>query len=140
MTALNVPAAARTLLAKLDGWSVHQHASSGTAEFTALGDPRGDGTRPRVAVVEPVDSFLVRARHVDGRAFVAVWLSRTSRPSKAGRPSWSLDTAWRGRHLGEHTPRQVTAAQLKAYVAASGAATALAAVTPQDRPEGRAAA
>lgn len=117
----DVPRAAtallRTLSACVPAWSVYTHASSGTCEFGGLSEETdGEGKRHRVSNIEPVDSFLIRARHVDGRAFVAVWLARLSKPSKSGKPSWSLDTAWRGRRPGEYTPKQITARELTAYV------------------------
>lgn len=114
----DAPRAAKALLAKLSAWSVHTHASSGTAEFGGLSeDTDGEGRRRRVSVIEPVESFLVRAAHVDGRAFVAVWMCRLSRPTTSGGKAWSLDTAWRGRRPDEYTPHQVTAKELAEYVA-----------------------
>lgn len=113
------PRAAKALLTKLSAWSVYQHASSGTAEFGGLSEETdGEGKRHRVVVVEPVDSFLVRAAHVDGRAFVAVWMCRVNKLTASGGRSWTLDTCWRGRRPDEHTPHQITAKELAAYVAA----------------------
>lgn len=112
------PPAARALLAQLTDWSVHQHASTGTVEFNGLSEETdGEGKRKRVTSEVPVDSFLVRAAHVDGRAFVAVWLARRDRPTKSGKPSWSLDTCWRGRRFDELAPKPITAKELKVYVA-----------------------
>ncbi len=108
----DIPTAAKTLLRQLDDWSVEVNPSSGTWEFGSLSeDTDGEGKRHRVSVTEDVESYLVRGRHVDGRAFVAIWMRR------AGRKGWTLDTCWRGRALGEHAPKQITATALKAYVA-----------------------
>jgi hypothetical protein len=116
MTEKKIPSGAKSLLGQLDGWSTYTHAGAGTCEFSEYGESRGDGTRPLVKVSEDVDSYLVRAAHVDGRVFVAIWVSRRSRPTKSGGRSWTLDTAWRGRAPGELAPRQITATQLTAYV------------------------
>ena len=70
--------------------------------------------------------MLVRARHVDGRALVAIWARRASRKG------WALDMAWRGRHAGEWTPRRLTATQLRAYVGAPDVRTALAACSGEN--------
>ena len=119
MTTPDAPTAAKTLLRQLaEGWSVAGPTyATGPITVTAYGEPRGDGTRPKIAVTEVVDSVLVRACHVDGRAVVALWIRR---PGKG----WSLDMAWRGRHPHEHAPRRITATQLRAYVAAPDHAAA----------------
>lgn len=120
----DTPAAARMLMRRLDGWSTSLTHGSGHRTSTGLSETEdGNGKRRRVQVVDAVDSVLIRARHVDGRAFVALWVRR------AARKGWALDCAWRGRAPHEHTPRPITATQLRAYVAASDAAAALAAVT-----------
>lgn len=122
-----IPAAARTLLRQLAEaspvWSViGPIRSSGHWTFTALSETEdGNGRRRRVELVEPVESVLIRARHVDGRGLVALWVRRASRKG------WSLDLAWRGRHPDEHTPRPITATQLRAYVGAPDHRAALAA-------------
>lgn len=117
MNASDAPRAAKALVARLEDWSVHQYASSGTCDFGGLSeDTDGEGKRSRVSNVEPVDSYLVRAVHADGRAFVAVWACRLSRPTKSGGRSWSLDTCWRGKNADELAPKQISASELKAYV------------------------
>lgn len=124
MTTPDTPAAARTLMRQLDDWSARLTHGSGNWSFTALSETEdGNGKRRRVEVVEAVDSALIRACHVDGRAFVALWTRRASRKG------WSLDTCWRGRHGEEYAPAQITATQLRAYVAAPDHAAALAAIT-----------
>lgn len=126
MTAADVPATAAALLRQLDDWSIQGPTlASGPCTFTGLSEAEdGNGKRKRVEVIEQVDSVLIRACHVDGRALVALWVHRP------GRRGWTLDLAWRARHPGEHVPRRITATQLKAYVGAPDAATALLAVTP----------
>jgi hypothetical protein len=112
MTTADIPTAAKTLLKKLDDWSVQTHQGSGEVEFGGLSEETdGEGKRHRISAMETVDSYLVRATHIDGRAFVAIWMRR------ATRKGWSLDTCWRGRALHEHAPKQLTATELKAYVA-----------------------
>lgn len=113
------PSAANTLISRLGpGWTVAlaQHAT-GEMDFGGLSEETdGEGKRHRVVNVEPVESYLVRAHHVDGRAFVAVWVSRVLRPTKSGGKSWTLDFAWRARHPDEHTPHEVSKAELDAYI------------------------
>ena len=125
LTAADVPAAARTLHRRLieAGWSIAgPRHGSGAWAYSALSETEdGNGKRKRTELVEDVESVLVRARHVDGRALVALWVRRASRKG------WSLDLAWRGRHPDEHTPRPITATQLRAYAAAPDHRTALAA-------------
>lgn len=126
----DLPAAATTLLKQLrelvPAWSIAspRHAT-GPCAFGGLSEETdGEGKRKRIAVVEQVDSVLIRACHVDGRAIVALWVRR---PSRKG---WTLDMAWRGRAAHEYTPSPLTATQLKAYVAAPDHAAALAAIAP----------
>lgn len=130
MTTPDLPAAANTLLKQLrelvPAWSIDgpRHAT-GPCAFGGLSEETdGEGKRRRIEIVEQVDSVLVRARHADGRAIVALWVRR---PAKRG---WTLDMAWRGRATNEFTPQRLTATQLKAYVAAPDYAAALAAVAP----------
>lgn len=115
---VDIPSAAKTLLKKLDGWSVQANPGTGDCEFGGLSEEtNGEGKRHRVSSVETVDSYLVRATHVDGRAFVAIWMRRRS-VTPAGKPrGWSLDTCWRARGIHEFTPHQLTATDLAAYVA-----------------------
>jgi hypothetical protein len=110
--AADLPAAARSLLRKLEDWSTVLHHGSGSLEFGGLStDTDGNGKRHRVSYFDTVDSVLVRARHADGRALVAVWLRR------AGHKGWKLDMAWRGRMAGELAPKEIKARELTAYVA-----------------------
>lgn len=112
MTSAELPTAARSLLRKLDDWSTGVTRASGHLEFGGLSaDTDGNGKRHRVSAVETVESVLIRARHADGRAVVALWIRR------AGRKGWTLDMAWRGRHEDEYAPRQITARELATYVA-----------------------
>jgi hypothetical protein len=109
---MGLPTAARSLLRKLDGWKTFTRPAAGQLEFGSLSvDTDGNGKRHRISLVENVDSVLIRARHTDGRALVAVWIRRESRKG------WTLDMAWRGRRADEYAPRQVTARELAAYVA-----------------------
>jgi hypothetical protein len=112
-----IPTAAKTLLKKLSDWSVKVTHATGRLEFGGLSEETdGEGKRHRVSVPEDVDSCLVQARHVDGRAFVALWVHRHGQCTAAGGKKWKLDLAWRGRRPGEWTPKQITATELKAYV------------------------
>lgn len=126
----DLPSAANALLRQLrelvPAWSIDgPRFATGPCAFGGLSEETdGEGKRRRIAVIEQVDSVLVRACHVDGRAIVALWVRR---PTKRG---WTLDMAWRGRAAHEHTPHRLTATALKAYVAAPDHAAALAAVAP----------
>lgn len=126
---IDLPAAARTLHRRLieTGWSIAgPHHGSGAWTYSALSEVEdGNGRRKRVEVVEQVESVLIRACHVDRRTIVAMWVRRPGR-------GWTLDTCWRGRHDAEHTPKPMTATQLRAYVAAPDARAALAAIEPKE--------
>ena len=130
MTTPDLPTAANTLLKQLrehaPAWSIAgpRHAT-GPCAFGGLSEETdGEGKRKRIERIEQVDSVLIRAVHVDGRALVALWMRR---PGKKG---WSLDMAWRGRRPDEYAPQRLTATQLKAYVGAADHDAALAAVKP----------
>lgn len=141
MTTPDTPAAARTLLARLDGWSHRLTHAAGSCTFGGLSEQSdGNGKRRRVSTVEQVDSVLVRARHVDGRALVALWIRRPGLTPAGRRKGWTLDLAWRGRAPGEHVPRRITARQLAAYVAAPDPAAALASLAENFTTERKAAA
>ena len=96
------------------GWIYTVTHGTGTVDAQAFGDPRGDGTRPKLTVAAPCESIALRARNEElRRAIRAVWVCRTDKPKRA----WTLTIAWRGRHEHEHTPHQLTATELRAYVA-----------------------
>jgi len=83
----------------------------GQLEFGSLSeDTDGNGKRHRVEVIDDVDSVLIRARHSDGRAAVALWIRRHEQ-------GWSLDMAWRGRAPGELAPKRLTARELGVFIA-----------------------
>jgi hypothetical protein len=110
-----LPAGPKSLIAKLDGWTHTVTQAFGPCEFGALSEETdGDGHHKQIEVVEDVDSVCLRARHPDGRAFVALWVHR---PSKG---TWTLDTAFRARHHGEPSPVPLKATPLTAYVTADG--------------------
>jgi hypothetical protein len=95
------------------GWIYTITHGTGTVDAQAFGPPRGDGTRPKLAVHAPCESIAVRARHPGtGRQLRALWVCRTDKTKRA----WTMSTAWRGRHDGEHTPRELSATAVKAYV------------------------
>ena len=111
------PPAARALHARLTltGWHAVLTEGAGHVEVTPLGDPRSDGTRPRITVPVPCRSVAVRAHHPDGRALRVLWETHT-RTAK-GAPSWRLDSAWAP---GEHAPRQLRRGELDQYIRTSG--------------------
>jgi|GEM_PF-6535599 len=134
MSVPEIPTAARTLLRRLDGWSVTGplHAT-GEMEFGGLSETTdGNGKRTRIKRSEVVDSALIRACHVDGRALVALFVRCGPVSKRTGKKGWTLDMAWRGRHPGEHTPKPMTATQLAAYVEAPDARAGLVAVTANE--------
>lgn len=95
------------------GWIYTITHGTGTVDATEFGPARGDGTRPRIAVLAPCESIAVRARHPGtGRQLRALWVCRTDKAKRA----WTMSTAWRGRHDGEHTPHELSATAVKAYV------------------------
>lgn len=104
------------------GWVYEVTHGSGTVEAQAFGPPRGDGTRPKITIDAPCESIAVRARHErTGRQIRALYVCRTDKPKRA----WTMTTAWRGRHVDDptdHTPRPLTATEVKAYVAATAEA------------------
>lgn len=118
MTTPEIPTAAKALLRQLEDWSVQTHAGVGPCEFGGLSeDTDGEGKRRRVIHVEDVDYFHIVARHVDGRGIAAIWIRRPGTTPAGKRKGWSLDMAWRGKRRDEFTPKQITATEMKAYVA-----------------------
>ena len=119
-------------------WTAEVRYGRGELGYQQLGDPRGDGTRPKVTVPEPVHSAGVYARrgvHVLAAFYVA--RDAAERRTKTGALSWALDGAL-GRRLvrdgwtptafeqpktadGE-PPGPTTLAQVGAYLAEHGQA------------------
>ena len=137
MTDPDTPAAARTLLRRLDGWSVlGPRPATGRVDFTVLSAAQDDrGVRRRVAVTETVRSCGMRAAHPDGRWWCAVWVSRPGR-------GWALDSAWartRSEWASGLPIAELAATALKAYVGAPDLAAALAACAPTTEQNGVAA-
>lgn len=132
---MTAPAPARRLAGLLTahGWTAVLTPGAGTVQATTLGDPRGDGTRPRLVVDAPCTSCAVRATHPDGRGLAAVWCS--TRTTAKGAPSWKLDQAWTwtwcadpacryaGRPHPDALPRPVASGEL-ADVATAGSVLA----------------
>lgn len=143
---MKLPVGVSGLLKILDahGWAHQVTHGTGTVEAQILGDPRGDGTRPKVKIDAPCESIAIRAAHVaTGRAVRALFVCRTDKPKRA----WTMSTAWRGAHPDrtctgcatggcgngdtnpctscleggcgqrEHAPRQLTTTELRAYLA-----------------------
>ena len=133
MTDPDTPAAARTLLRRLDGWSVlGPRPATGRLDFAILTAAQDDrGVRRRVAVTETVRSCGMRAAHPDGRWWCAVWVSRPGR-------GWALDSAWartRSEWASGLPIAELAATALKAYVGAPDLAAALAACAPTTESE-----
>lgn len=113
-----LPVGVSSMVKALDaaGWAHTVTHGTGTVDAQTFGPPRGDGTRPKLIVAAPCESIALRARHDElGRAVAAVWVCRTDKEKR----TWTLDMAWRGRHPDEHTPHQLTATELRAYVDAA---------------------
>lgn len=85
----------------------------GTVDVQAFGPPRGDGTRPKLTVAAPCESIAVRAVHpASGRQVRALFVSRTDKAKR----TWTMTTAWRGRHDDEYAPCELTSTEVKHYV------------------------
>lgn len=99
------------------GWTYAVTPGIGQMDVQAFGPPRGDGTRPKLTVAAPVESIAVRAVHpATGRQVRALFVCRLDKAKRA----WTMTTAWRGRHDGEYTPHELTATEVRAYVAELG--------------------
>jgi len=108
---MTLPRGVTTLLNKAGiGWRHRVQHGHGHVDATELGEPRGDGTRPRVAVEIPAESIGVRFDHVDGRAAVAVWAKRQDKTA------YAFAFGMRGRGEGEHAPVECNARDLGAYL------------------------
>lgn len=117
--------AARTLHTKLlaHGWHATITEGTGHVDVQTLGEPRGDGTRPKLVAQVACRSVAVRAQHRDGRALRAVWETHTVTPKKKI-PAWTGVMAWRGRddEAGEHGPVELSTDDLADYITRSHAA------------------
>lgn len=113
---MKLPGDLTSLVRQLDSaWAAAWTAGIGTVAGIELGAPRGDGTRPKLAVERPCTSVALRLHHRDGQRVVAVWVSTSL--TKKGAPSWSMDQAWRGAHPDEYGPVPLDATALAAYLA-----------------------
>jgi hypothetical protein len=93
MVTTDLPLATLALLKQLStsvpAWSVEgPTCATGPCTFGGLSqETDGEGKRKRIQIVEQVDSVLIRARHVDGRALVALWVRRPGlEPKPRGKP------------------------------------------------------
>ena len=90
------------------GWTVRVTPGAGHAERSRLGDPRGDGTRPRITEQVPCESEGIRLRSPDRtHNAVAVLLTLDGK-------SWTSDGAW-GWNTGQ-VPRPIDVRSLLAYL------------------------
>jgi hypothetical protein len=93
-----------------DGWTHRVRRAAGTVEAQTYGDPRGDGTRPKLTVEVPAESIGLRFDHPDGRAAVAIWARREDATS------FAFAGAQRGRHADENVPVTLNATELGVYL------------------------
>lgn len=107
----DLPRGPKTLVNKAaPGWTHRVHVATGTVEATAYGEPRGDGTRPKLTVAVPCESIGLRFDHPDGRAAVAIWARREDATS------FAFAGAQRGRHPDENVPVTLNATELGVYL------------------------
>jgi hypothetical protein len=107
----DLPRGPTTLLNKAgSAWTHRVRRSAGTVEATTYGEPRGDGTRPKLTVAVPAESIGLRFDHPDGRAAVAIWARREDATS------YAFAGAQRGRHPDENVPVTLNAKALGAYL------------------------
>jgi hypothetical protein len=92
------------------GWTHRVHHATGTVEATTYGEPRGDGTRPKITVEVSCKSIGIRFDHPDGRAAVATWARREDATS------FAFAGAQRGRHPDENVPVTLNATELGVYL------------------------
>lgn len=118
------------ITAMAPGWDHGINRARAAVPRTRLGAPRGDGTRPRETYLEyGVRTFLLVAQHpATGRGLIALWVA------KRGGTGYALETCARGRHPGEHSPRELSATELKAYVAEDLAPAAELELEDEDAP------
>ena len=96
------------------GWTAVLTDGQGEVDVQRLGEPRGDGTRPKLVEQVPCRSTALRAHHPDGRAVRVVW--ETHSTTAKGADSWKGVTAWRGREPGEQGgPRPLAVSEVAAY-------------------------
>jgi hypothetical protein len=110
MTA-DLPLGPKMILNKAaSGWTHRVCRSTGTVEAQTYGEPRGDGTRPKLTVAVPAESIGLRFDHPDGRAAVAIWARREDATS------FAFAGAQRGRHPDENVPVTLNATELGVYL------------------------
>jgi hypothetical protein len=73
--------------AQAAGWTATVTPGHGTTEQTYLGDPRGDGTRPRLTRHVPCQSEAIHLAGPNGRRAVAVFCTTDGK-------SWRADDTW----------------------------------------------
>jgi len=109
-------------------WVWELRTGEGRAIRQAYGEPRGDGTRPQLRVLEPCDTISVRAEAADP-AFpvnrlhvVIVWtrIERTGKRAPDGAWAWSCEPHpdGAGRRAWSRAPRRVGVTMARDLLAA----------------------
>jgi hypothetical protein len=115
----DAPLGVRNAATKIaDNWVWRVVSGEGRAIRQAYGDPRGDGTRPQLRVLEPCDTVSIRAQ-ADDPAFPAnrlhvaiVWtrIERTAKRAPEGAWVWTCEPHpdGDGRRAWSRAPRRVS--------------------------------
>lgn len=118
-----LPRSAQALVKKLEGWSYK--TPWGTGERIVKIQGLDEHKRPAtIEALITVESVTVRARHIDGRAFIASWV----RLEHVGK--WEFDGAWRTWHADERAGLviEISSAEANAYAKAEDLPAALVAL------------
>jgi hypothetical protein len=127
----DAPLGVRKVATKIhDNWVWHVFTGEGRAIRQAYGEPRGDGTRPQLRVLEPCDTVSIRAEAADpvfpaNRLHVAiVWarIERTGKRAPEGAWVWTCEphpeAGWSDpRRAWSRAPRRVSVSAAAALLA-----------------------
>lgn len=123
----DAPLGVRNVAARVHpGWSFVLRSGSGRHPRQVKGNPRGDGTRPKIASSEPVESITLRAVAMDlafptvAHRVVVAWVrrERTGRWTADGAHVWTTEPAPAGPgRVWRTNPRAVSVTRAGALLA-----------------------
>lgn len=124
----DAPLGVRNVATKIhENWVWRVCSGEGLAIRQAFGPERGDGTRPKLSVLEPCDTISIRARADDpvfpcnSHHVVIVWtrVHRTGKRSPEGAWAWTCEPhpEGAGRRAWQRAPRQVGVTSAAALLA-----------------------